>query len=231
MRRLQLWIAHRRVAFWTTVLVALVLAGMALTGVVLGAQVVRDAAPVAAASVALLSLVVAAASALGNWQRQKREATIKAWTDWSDSTRELRAQVTAVLGEGAITKDQARGLVDQERPLLDKDGRKLRAAARREIRITVASLLNGLERLAAGANLGVFDGRTLKALGGTIIVRHCERFEEYIKVRRSGADGQLTPHVTAFVELEWFVSGLQSRRFLDMGRKLDEQRLRHLRNR
>lgn len=150
-------------------------------------QLVR-LAPAAGAVVALGSLLVTAVSAMAVWRRQKRQATVEAWTNWSDNTVDARRCLSSHLGSGKISTDQARALADDDRPLVDKNGNPLDADARMEVLENLVTVLNGLERMAAGAELGVYDSRMLRKLGATIIVRTHLRFQPYIDRRRSTED-------------------------------------------
>jgi len=177
-----------------------------------------SAAPVAGAVIALISLVATATSLIGNWSRQRREATIKAWNEWSDHNRESRRTITDCFGKPAMSVEQGTSLVEDE-ILSDELVRGRRA---------LVDTLNGLERLAVGVEMGVYDLPTLKRLGGTIIVRQYQRAEAYITARRNASD-PLGRQATVYESLEYVCGLLRRGSLLDETRKIDEKRLAYLR--
>jgi hypothetical protein len=176
-------------------------------------------APVAAVIVALGSLIVTAVSTTLAWRRQKRQATIEAWTAWSDKTVEARKCLTKHLGPEKISGTQARALVDRDIALTDKDGKTVSEDEVADIGNSMVLVLNGLERLATGARLGVYDGATLRTLGATIIVRTRERFGPYIERRRTTDDEDLRQK-RAYIALDRQVRELKRH-------ELDRDRLKH----
>lgn len=184
------------------------------------AQAVISSAPLAAVTVALMSFVATAAGLVANWQRQRREATIKAWGDWSNGSAQDRRVLTRAFGAEALTPECGRALVDKIN-LTDED---------REGAQALTSVLNGLERISAGVLLGVYDLRTLSMLGGTIMVRQYERAEAYVDARRRSTD-HVKRQAKSFESLERVCQLLKRGQLLDEKRKIDQQRLADLRQR
>jgi len=165
-------------------------------------------APVGAVLVALVSLIVTAVSSVALVRRQRRQATLEAWTDWSDACGEARRNLSRNLGFGEMTTDQAQALVEKARTFVTHEGAEIDAAARAALLSDVVLVLNGLERLAAGASSRVYDREMLRTLGATIIVRSYTRLEPYVEVRRNASDKTLRQKL-AFVELEALVTSLR----------------------
>ncbi len=134
-----------------------------------------------------MSLVVTAVSTTALQRRQRRQATVEAWIAWSDNNADGRRCLSNYLGVNKITTEQARGLAD-ESDLISKTGEVLSAEDRRQVIESLATILNGLERIAVGARLRVYDPEILRRLGATIIVRTYVRFEPYIEYRRTTQD-------------------------------------------
>jgi hypothetical protein len=222
-----LWARSHSVQIRTAVVLVALGGGIVAWIRAAGVDSVVDRAPVVAATVALLSLAVAAASAVATWRRQKREATLKVWAEWSIDSVEARRELSALFGKNNITRDQARSLMVGSPPLMDINGNQLDDVRRREVLHSIVGILNGLERLAVGANLGAFDSATLKALGGTIIVRTFNRLQPYIEERRTTEHEHLRQR-TAFVDLQWLVAEIESRNLLARKREVDQERLRRL---
>jgi hypothetical protein len=190
------------------------------------AATAKAAAPVAAVVVALISVVVAASGVIANYRRSRREATIKAWTDWSDATIEDRRTMTRYFGLGALNRETGfdivkmgpQGLHGRAPETLRPDELK-NAKERATATGAMVRVLNGLERLAVGVEVGVYDFATLNRLGGTIVVRHFERSQTYIEARRTAEDDQLR-QANAFTSLQ-YVAGLldhQHQRAIDKAR-------------
>ncbi len=177
-------------------------------------QLVRFA-PVAAGIVALGSLLVTAVSAAALHRRQRRQATIEAWIAWSDSTADGRRCVSDYL-PARITLDHARGLVG-DGPLVDKNDNVVSEDQRQKLLESLVTLLNGLERIANGTRVGVYDADTLRRLGGTIIVTTYLRFESYVEYRRTTANRDHR-QTRAFLALEKQVAELKRH-------ELDRERL------
>jgi Domain of unknown function (DUF4760) len=151
-----------------------------------GDQTRQTIFPAAVAVAAGGALVVTALSASRAAARVKRKDTLEAWVKWSDDTREARRDVLRVLGEEQFTPDQAKALAgDAGDELRDKHNTVLDEAERRKLSDEVHDILNGLERLAVGVRLGIYDVAVLRRMGRTIIALHCERFEPFIKVKQN----------------------------------------------
>jgi Domain of unknown function (DUF4760) len=140
-------------------------------------------APTMSAVVGGGSLFVAAIAAYGAVARSRRKDTLEAWVKWSDGTIDARRELTRVLGAKTITDEQAKALTEDVQ-LLDKNGAPLDNDAREKLRGQVGDVLNGLERLAVGVELGIYDEAVLRLIGGTIIARTYERFKPYITARQ-----------------------------------------------
>src|SRR5690606_10016211 len=144
-----------------------------------------------------------------NLRRQRRLDTIAAWSDWSDSCRSARAETTRLLGMGALSEEVGLALANNE--AIAHDGVDLTDQGRRQTAVNdLVAILNGLERLANGVHLGVYDIKAIRTLGGTIVVREFERGESYIRGRRTAKD-DLRRQVRAFVALEALVDELRSK--------------------
>ncbi|MFT3969956.1 MAG: hypothetical protein QM695_06670 [Micropruina sp.] len=135
-------------------------------------QAVKSSLPVLAALVAVVSLTSSAINSAANHRRQLREATLKAYSGWSDTTLSQRVALRESLGERVLSQSIAAELAgDPNAP------QGLSPEFRPRVRKDIVEVLNGLERLAVGVELGVYDLVTLRSLAGTIIVRYWERFE------------------------------------------------------
>ena len=189
-----------------------------LVGWVKPDRALSSAAPIAAASVATISLVLTAFSTMSGWARTKRAATIEAYHRWNSDTIEYRKTVFRLIGDQALSPDQGRALVDR-RPLPDivlANGQQDQDLLAECIRST----LNGLERIAVGCDMGVFDPTTLRRLGGTTVARCFVRWEEYVKHRRTAQNGE-EKFKNAFVELEDLVHRFQSHAAKAESRQID----------
>ncbi|KAF0957319.1 DUF4760 domain-containing protein [Rhodococcus sp. T7] len=184
-----------------------------------------------AAVVALSSLVATAVAAYNAFARSRRKDTLAAFSLWSDKHYPVRVALSKQLGSHRISREQALALVTAA-PLNDKNGAPLSQEDKQQAREQICEVLNGLERLATGVNLGIYDERVLRKIGGTIIVRTYERFEPYIRARHSeaAAEGQQSK---AYEQLAILVKILDMPR-LDATRKnmrddIDRGRLEALR--
>ncbi|WP_182111670.1 DUF4760 domain-containing protein [Actinotalea sp. JY-7876] len=173
------------------------------------------------AVIALASLVTAATSTLASWRRNKRESTIDAWAAWSESTADARKMITLHLGRKQVSAQQAAALLQKGMALTDQSGQPLTADTRLELKHSVTLVLNGLERLANGVAVGVYDLGTLARLGGTTIVRSHERFDPYIDILRRTEVKELRQE-RAYVALDGLARELRRRR------DVDTERLNHL---
>nr|WP_139093866.1 hypothetical protein [Mycobacterium malmoense] len=155
--------------------------------------------PAAAATIAVGALFVTAYSAFNSSARLRKKDSLEAWTEWSTTTREARRRVTRVLGEKNLTMKQGKALLG-EGTLLDKDGNELTDEKCIEIENDITDILNGLERLGAGAVLGVYDDAVFRIRGATIIERTYQRFLPYIIATREAEDVEKR-QTRAFTEL------------------------------
>ncbi|MGB3762428.1 MAG: DUF4760 domain-containing protein [Ornithinimicrobium sp.] len=226
------------VRFWSLTRWILVLSGLVIAVACLAVayrinqddnfvKSVRASAPVVAALIALLSLVATSVSLSFNWRRQRRESTLAVWIEWSDKNNAARRTATRLLSMQALTAIVGRAIADNA-PVVEGDIDLTDPAIRGEAGRAVVSILNGLERIAVGVNLGVFDASTLRELGGTIIVREFERNRAYIDARRT-ATNELRRQANAFTALESLVNDFNSRRLREERKDLDRRRLTALR--
>lgn len=161
-----------------------------LTAVVVGAAYLAELRKesiftASAAAIAVGALFVTAFSAYASANRGKKKDTLEAWNTWSDDHREARRRLTRELGMSEISEEQATALADPTRARLkNKDGDVVSDETLKQLRGDVCDMLNGLERLAVGVELGIYDEAVLRLMGGTIIARTYERFEPYIDATR-----------------------------------------------
>jgi hypothetical protein len=188
-------------------LVLLLVGAFIGVGVLAGGDAATHWVPIASLCIALLSLVVASSTAIGNARRQKVMATMEAWIAWSDGSQEDRRQVTALFGTAPLTAAQARALIEGG-PCLDAHGQPMTEDRRKQALRTIVRLLNGLERIAAGVDLGTYDVATLNTMGGTIIARTFYRFRPYIQLRRTTPIDPLRQR-DAFTRLEALTSEIE----------------------
>ncbi len=185
----------------------------------------RAAAPFAGSVIALMSLVVTATGLTANWQRQRREATLKAWSEWSDKNRPARRALTKLIGEEVLTAAEGRALV--EKSTLPA-GRIRDDQTRQSVHKELVQILGGLERLAVGIEQGIFARDTIRAIGGTVVVRQWDRAYEYVMARRTASDA-LERQKRAYIALEDLCNLLKREKLQDERRDLDRERLRNLR--
>lgn len=212
---------------WTLVGIIVVLA-IALAVVVLASVTTPDKfikflnpiAPIVAAFIALVALGVTATSTFVGARRSKRQATVDAWISWSTSSSGPRAALTDLLGYRAIDGSQAQALLKHGAELKGKNG-PLSDADKATVSRSMIEVLNGLERLAVGAKLGVYETKTLASLGGTIIRRSRERFACYIVARQDSSNLDLRQK-RAYIALDELASEITQLHS-------DEDRLTHFR--
>lgn len=108
-------------------------------------QAVKSSLPVLAALVAVVSLTSSAINSAANHRRQLREATLKAYSDWSDSTLDQRVSLRESLGEKALSQSIAAELAGDPNA-----SQKLTDEVRTTVRKEIVEVLNGLERVAVG---------------------------------------------------------------------------------
>jgi hypothetical protein len=176
--------------------------------------------------VAVTSLVSTAISTGFATRRQRRQDTIEAWTAWSDGNTEHRKLLFKHLGSNQLSPDQAKGLLDRDHGLIDRNGNTVSPEIRADIKHAQTAVLNGLERLAAGVNFGVYDELTIRELGGSIIVSQYDRAMPYIDLRRSTERVDLRQK-RVFTALEGLVNSLKKTAIDD---ELDRDRINRARN-
>ncbi len=174
----------------------------------------REHAALAGAVIALASLVTVTFATWMNWRATRRQATLEAWTKWSDDTVAERKLISKMLGPRELTSAQAQALAHGSSELPTRPIRILGVIVRRgtapplftdteraNLVHAAVAVLNGLERLAVGVELGVYRRAVLVDAGGTIIKRTFERFEPYIVLRRTHPEPQRRQE-KAYVALE-----------------------------
>lgn len=209
------------------VLVALVYGGVQLANDATLRDAIASTAPIAAVTIALLSVVVTSIGLASNWRRQQRAATLKAWSEWSDKSQPHRRTLSDFYGTHALTREQGTALVlaAEPRPAdeLTEEIKELRRVLKALVLVS-----NGLERIAVGVELKVFDLRTLRAVGGTIVVRHFQRTEGYVKARREAANLDVRQE-KAYLSLEAISDLLDQQQIREKDRAIDKKRLARLR--
>ena len=182
-------------------------------------QAVKSSLPVLAALVAVVSLTSSAINSAANHRRQLREATLKAYSDWSDSTLDQRVSLRESLGEKALSQSIAAELAGDPNA-----SQELTDEVRTTVRKEIVEVLNGLERVAVGVELGVYDLVTLRSLAGTIIVRYWERFEPYVSAKR-GLSNPALRQKAIYLALESLAADLQVLDDAEDEHPLDNERI------
>ncbi|UOY03746.1 DUF4760 domain-containing protein [Blastococcus sp. PRF04-17] len=230
MNRFRLWLHSRRSVIRLTLLALLFAGAITAVVIVFGVDAAKDWGPVLAVTVAVFSLLVTASASVLNWQRQKREATIRAWREYSDSRSEQRKALIEFFGTLPLTDQQAEVLITEEGTLVGRDGKKARPDKRSQTIEDILFVLNGLEHLAVGARLGVYDIKVFRTLAGTNILAAWTRFEPYIKARRT-ARNLASRQTTAWVQFEAMVREVRREDLAAQERQLDHERVQWLRDR
>jgi hypothetical protein len=195
---------------------------------VFGIAAAKDWGPVLAVTVAVLSLMVTAATSMLNWQRQKREATIKAWREYADSRKEQRITLADFFGLAPLSDEHAQALLAEDGTLVGKNRRRVSPETQSQIVEDVLFVLNGLERLATGARLGVYDTKVFRMLAGTNILAAWTRYESYIKAKRTSKD-LAQRQTTAWVQFETLAREIRREDLAAQERQLDHERVQWLR--
>jgi hypothetical protein len=215
------------VALTSVVLTAVVVVGLVETFSTRSRTAgVEKAAPIGAALIALASLLVAAINVATAASRGRKQATVDVWTKWSDSTVEARKALTRLLGQQALTAAQAQGFVERQGVVPGANGQPLTSEQRAEAANAMIEVLNGLERVSVGVEMGVYDLATLRALGGTIVVREYTRFSAYIVARQTA---QLPAgQARVFIALANVSDLLERRSIVDKKQEIDRRRIKRL---
>lgn len=121
-------------------------------------------------------------------ERRKKQATIEYYSNLRSSRRELQAEVEHKFGHDALAASEVVLLLDQEE--------RGEPTAIEVIRL-IKAYFTGLESLAAGVNLEVFDYQTLRRLGGAHIRTVFRQYRAFVDVSR-----QRKSQDTLYVELE-----------------------------
>lgn len=190
---------------------------------------IKVSTPVFAALASTAALIGATAQYFETSQRQAILNTIEGHSRWSDATWESRHHLTRVLGEGVLSEKIARAFAE-ESELADIEwpsGNAPSLEDRERLFREMVSVLNGLERLSIAVHRGAYDLDTLHTLAGTVIVRQWERYEPYVKARRS-ARRPMRRQTRTFTNLEELAQVLKSRRLKDQKKEVDRDYLSRL---
>jgi hypothetical protein len=228
MNRFRLWLHSRRSAIRFAVLAIFFVGALIAAVVLFGVDAAKDWGPVLAVTVAVLSLMVTATTSALNWQRQKREATIRAWRDYTDSRKEQRKAVIDFFGPVRLSDQQAEALITEEGSLVGKDGHEATPDERSQMVEDLLFILNGLEHLAVGARLGVYDTKVFRTMAHTNILAAWTRYEPYIMARRTARD-LASRQTTAWVYFEGLVRDVRGEGLAAQQRQLDKERVQWLR--
>jgi hypothetical protein len=143
----------------------------------------RAAAPAMSIIVAILGFGTAVGSLVNNGKRDRVLRTIEAWSHFSDSIlMTYRKDVASVLGEAAITAPVAKSLATEGKTgaFAKPDGNEATIEEIREVRKRTREVLNGMERLGTGVDLGAYDVETISYLGRNKCTRVYKYVEQYI---------------------------------------------------
>lgn len=140
-----------------------------------------------AATVAVASLCYSAYTNAASRKQEVRKQTLAAFSEWSRSSHSLRVRTTQHLGRDEPISEEFAQKLHNEEPFrsLVRDFTAEETAA---FRADIITTLNGLEHLATGVIVGVYDEDVLKRIGGSVIARTYLRFEPYIALVRSGQE-------------------------------------------
>lgn len=130
-------------------------------------QEAANVATIIAAALATPPIVWGVISHILSLQREKRKLTLEFWEEINQEIKNEKREIRKEFGE-KVTRDQAEAILVDE-----------------NMRVKVHKVLNQYERLATGANLGIYDITTLDRLTGTNLLGNYARFQEYIQLRRT----------------------------------------------
>lgn len=225
MKSWSLWSTKTKV-FWGVVALLIIGGGSAYLAGLRKEAVV----PAIAATAAIGALFVTAYSAYSTAARARKKDTLEAWREWSVSSRDARRRLTSALGMEDITKEQGKALAVGDE-LLGSKGETLTGPEYTQIKDDVRSTLNGLERLAVGVELGIYDEAVLRLMGATIIARTYERFEPFIVALRE-SESTKQRQSKAYTELSILYQMMEQPRLTEMlqgnQQKVDTARLKAL---
>lgn len=154
---------------------------------------------------ALLSLSVSAANAVVTTERARRIETLKAWSQWCDSTKDARLHL--------VRKFTRRHLSHNEIVLLNTPAERTQENIEKSIfeslsdlddtKRKLANTLGGLERLGVGVEEGIYDVETLRGVGGTVIMMQYEKYKAYIESIQTHQDHEIKQRTCyrAFVQM------------------------------
>lgn len=145
----------------------------------------RTAAPAVSSVIAALSLVLTGFAVSSAATRQRRERTIDAWHSWQEDRAKDRRLLEKCLGADAISEAQVAEL--RQRPIVTFSaygGVALDPKGTIELRDGLVRILNGLERLAVGCELGIYDTKTLGLLSNRIVTKTVGRYDKYLDSAR-----------------------------------------------
>lgn len=189
----------------------------------------RQATPTiaaAAAVIAITSVTVTAVSSYASWARTRSQATLEAWSAWKDGSAEDRRELARFFSvDTALNREQSacldQGLAFHVIRRSDGTMRRVDEEGSRELRRRLRRVLNGLERLAVGAETMIYDRDVLMQIGGTMIVASYARYEEFIARARER-------NTRIYAALHLLVSEAESAQGRGRRRLFDEARVRRI---
>ena len=129
-----------------------------------------DWAQVASVVAAVGALYIAAVSIAADHERRRKQATIEVWRDYLKDTFAIRAALRQFYGTDVIPQRDA---LDYRNAVAGKavagKAPSNKYAWVLDFQLGIQELLGGLEEIAAGANLGVYDTPVLFDIGGQAI--------------------------------------------------------------
>ena len=138
----------------------------------------------ATALIATVSLAFAAWSF--GWSKliERREATLRAWKEFSAGLSQSRIPINRHIPKDRIAPEQASALSTSGLVLVDRHGVQLTPEQKAEVLDSVLRVLNGLEHLAVGVHYSLYRKRILVSIGGTTILACWNRFEPFVRTQR-----------------------------------------------
>lgn len=197
--------------------------GIAMSALSQGYAAAQGPFAILAALLAVLGLIASAVTAAANFRRQRREATLTAYNKWSDDTLNTRIELRKCLGGAVLSDDLGAELAGD--PTLET--RRFDDSAIERITKDIVVVLNGLERLAVGVNLGVFDLLVIRQIAGTIVIRYWNWFQPYVLAKRRLSNPQRRQQAV-YLELESLAGQLAALHDPEDEHPIDQSRLHAL---
>ena len=174
----------------------------------------RENVTLVSAALAAISVAFAAWSFGWNKVLERRSATLRAWYEWSSGLRAERMPINKHLHHLEVETAQAVALATPGAPVIDRDGAPLTADQKAELLNAVLAVLNGLEHLAVGVRMGVYNRDVIVRSGGTVVIAMWRRFQPYITEQRRGATAAASQR-RAWIELERLVEHIAHAREME----------------